>query len=170
MQLTQSPSILARPIFMNSVAMTVKVIQALPEHGEIIARFNCEMAMETESKVLDHSVILPGVTTMLQDNSLGYYLVALKEESVVGCLGVTFEWSDWRNGLFWWIQSVFVVRGHRTHGVFSSMYRNVKARAKADTRSCGLRLYVEKENNNAFNTYVGLGMQETNYRLMEELL
>ena len=170
MQLIQSPSILTRPIFMNSVAMTVKVIQALPEHGEIIARFNCEMAMETESKVLDHSVILPGVTTMLQDNSLGYYLVALKEESVVGCLGATFEWSDWRNGLFWWIQSVFVLPEYRAQGVFSSMYKAVRTRAREDSRSCGIRLYVERENKKAYSTYIGLGMQETGYRLMEELL
>ena len=168
MQLIQSPSILARPTFMNSVAMTVKVIQALPEHCEIIARFNCEMAMETESKVLDHSVILPGVTTMLQDNSLGYYLVALKEESVVGCLGATFEWSDWRNGMMWWIQSVYVEPHYRRQGVYSSLYNNLVKMAKSDSGCCGIRLYVEKENLGAQKTYEDIGMKHSHYLMYEE--
>ena len=107
---------------------------------------------------------------MLLDGSLGFYLVALKENSIVGSLGVTFEWSDWRNGLFWWVQSVYVETEHRTEGIFSSMYKMVKTLAKEDSRSCGIRLYVEKKNDKAFNTYTKLGMQETHYRLMEELL
>ena len=150
--------------------MAVTVIRADPEHAEIIARFNQEMALETENKVLDRDIIYPGVMTMLQDAALGFYLVAIKDNTVVGCLGVTYEWSDWRNGLFWWIQSVYVAPGYRAEGIFSSMYESVKSSAKADSRSCGIRLYVEKENDTAYNTYIGLGMQETEYRLMEELL
>lgn len=169
MQLKVSPSILVN-LSQNPPFMAVIVIRAAPEHGEVIARFNQAMAMETENKVLEHDVILPGVMTMLQDDSLGFYLVALRDHSVVGSLGVTYEWSDWRNGLFWWIQSVYVPTEHRTGGVFSSMYKTVKTLAKADSRSCGIRLYVEKKNDKAFNTYTGLGMQETEYRLMEDLL
>ena len=150
--------------------MAVTVIQAAPKHGEAIAQFNRAMAMETESKDLKHDIILPGVMAMLQDNSLGFYLVALKAASVIGCLGITYEWSDWRNGMFWWIQSVFVAPEHRAQGVFTSMYSMVKTLAKSDSRSCGIRLYVEKKNSNAFNTYIGLGMHETPYLLMEELL
>ena len=150
--------------------MAVTVIHAEPEHAEIIVRFNQEMALETENKVLDRGIIYPGVMAMLQDAALGFYLVANKDNTVVGCLGVTYEWSDWRNGLFWWIQSVYVAPGHRAEGIFSSMYESVKSSAKADSRSCGIRLYVEKENDTAYNTYIGLGMQETEYRLMEELL
>ena len=150
--------------------MAVTVIHAEPKHAEIIVRFNQEMALETENKVLDRGIIYPGVMAMLQDAALGFYLVANKDNTVVGCLGVTYEWSDWRNGLFWWIQSVYIAPGHRAEGIFSSMYESVKSSAKADSRSCGIRLYVEKENDTAYNTYIGLGMQETEYRLMEELL
>ena len=150
--------------------MAITVIHADPEHAEIIARFNQEMALETENKVLDRDIIYPGVMTMLQDAALGFYLVAIKDNTVVGCLGVTYEWSDWRNGLFWWIQSVYVPPEHRAEGIFSSMYETVKSEAEADSRSCGIRLYVEKENDTAYDTYIGLGMQETEYRLMEELL
>ena len=164
-----SPSILVNHP-QNFLVMAVTVIQADPQHGEVIARFNQAMALETENKVLEHDVILPGVMTMLLDGSLGFYLVALKENSIVGSLGVTFEWSDWRNGLFWWIQSVYVETEHRSEGVFSSMYKTVKTLAKEDSRSCGIRLYVEKKNDKAFYTYNRLGMQETHYRLLEELL
>lgn len=150
--------------------MTIQVTQADRSHGEVIARFNQAMAEETEDKSLPWEVIQPGVMKMIEDSSLGFYLVASDHENVIGCLGVTYEWSDWRNGLFWWIQSVYVAPEHRAKGVFSSMYAEVKTRAVNDSRSCGIRLYVEKDNDNAYRTYLGLGMIETDYRLMEELL
>ena len=150
--------------------MAIKVTQASAEHAAIIADFNQAMALETENKLLDRNTILPGVSTMLSDESLGFYLIAETDISIVGCLGVTYEWSDWRNGLFWWIQSVFVDPESRGQGVFTSMYGTVKARALSDKRTCGIRLYVERENKTAYKTYTGLGMYETEYRLLEELL
>ncbi|SVB17761.1 uncharacterized protein METZ01_LOCUS170615, partial [marine metagenome] len=118
--------------------MAVMVIHADPEHAEIIARFNQEMALETENKVLDRDIIYPGVMTMLQDAALGFYLVAIKDNTVVGCLGVTYEWSDWRNGLFWWIQSVFVAPSHRAKGVFTALYSHVKDLASSEPSICGI--------------------------------
>lgn len=150
--------------------MSITVIQAGPEHADTIASFNQQMALETEDKILSWNDISSGVETMISDTSLGFYLVAVTDTGeVAGCLGVTYEWSDWRNGLFWWIQSVFVDPSRREQSVFSAMYADVKARASADERSCGIRLYVEKDNDRAYRTYVGLGMVETEYRLMEEL-
>lgn len=169
MQPIESPSILiSHPL--NIASMSIKVIRASLEHAEVIANFNQSMALETENKILEREVILPGVKKMLEDDSLGFYLVAQHQGSIAGCLGVTYEWSDWRNGLFWWIQSVFVAPQHRTRGVFSSMYASVKDQALADERSCGIRLYVERDNDTAYRTYTGLGMLETDYRLMEEPL
>ncbi|MDA0979409.1 MAG: GNAT family N-acetyltransferase, partial [Proteobacteria bacterium] len=86
----------------------------------------------------------------------------------VGCLGVTYEWSDWRNGLFWWVQSVYVEPSVRGQGIFSAMYEQVKQLASEDARVCGIRLYVEKDNQRATRTYEKLGMTETEYRIMEE--
>ena len=150
--------------------MEISVQRADLAHAGIIAEFNQQMAMETESKALPDDTILTGVSTALGDNSLGFYLVALETGTgaVVGCLAITYEWSDWRNGLFWWIQSVYVAADYRQQGVFRKMYRTVKELAASDKQVCGIRLYVERENTPAMNTYVKLGMIETHYRLMEE--
>jgi ribosomal protein S18 acetylase RimI-like enzyme len=145
-----------------------------------IAAFNQAMALETEHKHLSDEIIGKGVSRMLASPDLGFYLVATSTASdmpadiaspsgdVVGCLGVTTEWSDWRNGLFWWIQSVYVAPDHRKHGVFSAMYAKVKALATAEPDVCGLRLYVETDNLNAQGTYYRLGMVKTAYYLLEE--
>ena len=95
-------------------------------------------------------------------------MVALDQGKVVGCLAITYEWSDWRNGLFWWIQSVFVAPSQRTKGVFTGLYSHVKVLASSKPDVCGVRLYVEKENTTAQQTYKKLGMIETHYRIMEE--
>lgn len=150
-----------------------KVIRAGSRHATAIAEFNQAMASETEGKSLPWNVIHPGVLAMLDDDSLGFYLVAVpandpEAETIAGCLGITYEWSDWRNGLFWWIQSVYVLPEHREQGVFSSMYDEVKQLARQQDNICGIRLYVETENTRAQRTYQRLGMIEAPYRIMEE--
>lgn len=148
--------------------MTLTIEQADLSDAEAIARFNQAMALETENKSLAWDKILPGVQTLLSDDQLGFYLVARSGNTVIGCLAITYEWSDWRNGLFWWIQSVYVDERHRGQGVFSAMYEHVRTLATADVRNCGIRLYVEKDNHRAQRTYVKLDMIETEYRIMEE--
>ena len=133
---------------------------------ETIARFNQAMSLETESKSLDSNLIIPGVTYLVEHPDAGFYLVAETKGQLSGCLGITYEWSDWRNGLFWWIQSVFVEPNFRRQNVFTSMYEHVTDLAKQN-KACGLRLYVEKENTQAQATYKKLNMIETHYRLME---
>lgn len=134
---------------------------------DTIARFNAAMALETENKTLDAAVIGAGVQRFVSDAQLGFYLVAERDGALVGCLGITYEWSDWRNGLFWWIQSVYVEPGARRSGVFRHLYDHVSAMASKMPDVCGLRLYVEKENTRAQQTYANLGMEETDYRLFE---
>lgn len=150
--------------------MKILVTRAGSEHARIIAEFNQKMALETEEKTLAWENIAGGVETALGNESLGFYLVATDTDAdrIVGCLAITYEWSDWRNGLFWWIQSVFIDKTYRRQGVFRAMYGKVKALAKEDPRTCGIRLYVEKDNDAALHTYLNLGMTETPYRLMEE--
>jgi ribosomal protein S18 acetylase RimI-like enzyme len=135
---------------------------------QCIADFNQAMALETEDKHLPDKVILAGVRRQLADASLGFYLIAEDAGKTQGCLGITFEWSDWRCGLFWWIQSVYVDPEHRSRGVFSSLYTEVKKRASQRDDVIGIRLYAEKENTRAIRTYLRLGMTETPYRLLEE--
>lgn len=137
----------------------------LDEHAFLVAA-NQAMAWETERKRLDPDRIGPGVLAALTDPAKGRYLVARKEGRPVGCLLVTFEWSDWRNALFWWIQSVYVTPEARRLGVFRALYRSVESQAQAEG-ACGLRLYVETENQRAQQTYLALGMHECRYRMFE---
>ncbi len=134
-----------------------------------ISRFNQAMALETEGKSLIPDLVDAGVLRLLGDPALGFYVVAASGDDIVACLLVTHEWSDWRNGLFWWIQSVFVESGWRRQGVYSSLYEHVQQLAAADPQVCGFRLYVEKDNVVAQQAYAALGMAATDYLIYEEL-
>jgi ribosomal protein S18 acetylase RimI-like enzyme len=114
--------------------------------------------------------VADGVEVLLANPDRGFYLVAEQGGLVVGALMVTFEWSDWRNGLFWWIQSVYVRPESRRDGILSSLYQFVKSRAEKEPEVCGLRLYVEQENVGAQKAYDALGMTRTRYEMYEQLL
>jgi ribosomal protein S18 acetylase RimI-like enzyme len=137
--------------------------------ADTIARFNSQMAFETEGKELIAEVIGAGVRRLIDSPQLGFYLVVEHEGRVIASLMITNEWSDWRNGLFWWIQSVYVEKDFRRQGVYRRMYDHVRDLAKAEPGVCGFRLYVEKDNEAAHATYAALGMKETDYLLYEEL-
>lgn len=144
--------------------------RATKADAETIARFNEAMAHETEDKPLDPDTVRAGVHALLDDPSRGFYLVAEQDGTVVGSLMITFEWSDWRNGTFWWVQSVYVRPAARRQGIYSALYADVKRRATASDTACGIRLYVERTNTAARQTYQALGMRATTYRLYEEML
>lgn len=134
-----------------------------------LSQFNQNMAFETEGVKLLPQVIDAGVKTMIENPHMGFYLVAEDDGKIVAALMTTTEWSDWRNGLFWWIQSVYVLPDYRRQGIYRQLYQQVKDLAEADPGVCGFRLYVEHENHRAQKTYQSLGMQETHYKLYEEL-
>lgn len=141
---------------------------AQPSDAEFIARANERMALETEHKVLPPATIRAGVARVLADPQLGRYFVAELDGQPVGCLMITYEWSDWRNGMFWWVQSVFVEPTYRGRGVYRALYQHVKEVAAAEGGCCGFRLYVEKDNLRAQQTYQRLGMSATDYLMFEE--
>ncbi len=147
--------------------MPVTIRPAALADAETIAAYNAAMARETEHLELDPPRLHSGVRAVLADPSKGFYLVAEQAGRVIGQMMVTFEWSDWRNGVFWWIQSVYVHPEFRGQGVFKQLYRHVEDRARSDGGVCGLRLYVEKENRNAQRTYQRLGMAKTSYDVYE---
>ncbi len=150
--------------------MQITVREALPDDAGIIAGFNSDMAMETEGKTLDPDLIGPGVAALLEDASRGRYWVAVDDNRVIGQLMVTYEWSDWRNGNIWWIQSVYVHPDWRRQGVFRALYQHVESIASATPGVIGLRLYVETGNTRAQQTYEALGMVKPNYLVMEAML
>ena len=131
-----------------------------------IAQWNSAMAWETERKTLEPAVIERGVTAVFDEPRRGFYLVAERAGEPAGCLLITYEWSDWRAGDFWWIQSVYVVESARREGVFRQLYEDAKQRAM-QSGAVGLRLYVETENERAQRTYAGLGMERCHYFMYE---
>ena len=156
--------------------MTVRVREARGADAALIARWNAAMAMETEHKQLDPERVRAGVEAGIADPAKARYFIAMHEAvaagretlaTPAGTLMLTREWSDWRNGEWWWIQSVYVDEGHRRQGVFAALYRHVVRLARDSDGVIGLRLYVERDNANAQHTYASLGMVDTGYRIYE---
>jgi ribosomal protein S18 acetylase RimI-like enzyme len=147
----------------------IKIRRANPADAGILVNFNREIALETEGKELDQEIVTSGVQALLGNDALGFYVVAENDGGIAGSLMITTEWSDWRNGDFWWIQSVYVKPACRQQGIYRALHEFVRNMADRDPTVCGFRLYVERENTIAQNTYRSLGMHETSYRLFEEL-
>lgn len=143
------------------------------EEAALIAEMNRRMAFETEGLELDGERLLRGVEAVFDDAHKGRYFVAegrLESEPAIrplACLLITYEWSDWRAGWFWWIQSVYTLPEARGRGCYAALYAHLLAAARSDPAVRGLRLYVERENRSAQAVYAHLGMQETHYRLFE---
>ncbi|HQU86914.1 MAG TPA: GNAT family N-acetyltransferase [Pyrinomonadaceae bacterium] len=135
-----------------------------------LVEFNQAMALETEGKRLDSDILTNGVGSVFQDEKKGFYVVAEENGTICGGLMVTFEWSDWRNSWFWWIQSVYILPEFRGRSIYRSMYEFVKEKAVAEKNVCGFRLYVEKENGTAQKVYEKLGMESSHYLMYEEML
>jgi len=150
--------------------MTLTIRRADPRDAAMIAEFNRRMARETEHKALDPAVLGRGVARVFTDPARGFYLAAEADCEVVGQLMVTYEWSDWRDGWFWWVQSVYVREDHRRHGVFRALYAELTRQARSAGDVVGVRLYVEKDNARAQATYQHLGMGDAGYLVWEVLL
>lgn len=149
----------------------MRVRDAVVSDVDVIVDANVAMAMESEGKVLDRAVVDRGVLHLLRDPERGRYLVAVVvdacgREEVVGQLMLTREWSDWRDGWWWWIQSVSVQPAWRRRGAYRALHDAVVAEVEAAPDVCGVRLYVEPENHTAQTTYRAMGMTES-YRVME---
>lgn len=149
------------------MAGTVTVRAASPDDVARMAAWACAMARETEDKALDPDTVHAGIANALPDPRRARYFIAESEGAAVGTLMLTYEWSDWRNGEWWWIQSVYVDPAHRRRGVFRALYRHVEALARAQPGCRGLRLYVERGNAAAQATYLALGMADAGYTIME---
>lgn len=149
--------------------MDLKIRRAGLRDAPALVEFNRAMALETEGKVLLPRVIGAGVRGLLRRPDSGFYTVAELDGEVVAALMVTREWSDWRNGDFWWLQSVYVRPPWRRRGVYRQLYRHLQAQAAKKRAVCGFRLYVERDNRRAQATYRANGMDRTHYLVYEQL-
>ena len=132
-----------------------------------IVEFQRNMASETENLALDESILNAGVKAVFEGNEKGKYYVAENSGEIVASLMITYEWSDWRNGTVWWIQSVFVTPGFRRYGIFRKMYAHLKSIVEQDQEIRGLRLYVDNRNVIAQSVYESIGMNGEHYRVFE---
>ena len=152
-------------------AQTPKILirQAILNDFQAVVEFNAALAWETERKQLDTSRLQEGVIAVLNNSEHGFYLIAEDVHSgkTIGQLLITYEWSDWRNGVFWWIQSVYVHKSWRRRGVFRNLYQYVMEEARKKKTVAGVRLYVEKENRLAQQVYQELGLLPAGYHVYE---
>ena len=133
----------------------------------LVTEYNIRLARETEGRELNRTKVDAGVAALLSDAMKGEYFLAEVGGKIVGQLMITREWSDWRNAWFWWIQSVYVDEGARGNGVFATLFRQVRNLAQADAGVCGIRLYVERENERAQEIYRRMGMEKSSYQFFE---
>lgn len=140
---------------------------AVPGDAQAIIEFQYAMARETENLELDLPTLTRGVHALFADPSLGRYFIAVAENRPVASLMITYEWSDWRNGMVWWIQSVYVVPEFRRRGIYAGLYAHVKAMVDAEPSIRGIRLYVDNRNKAAQEVYARLGMEGEHYRVFE---
>lgn len=153
-----------------NISAPLVVRDAVPADAPTVVEYNRLLAWETEHKRLDLDVLTPGVESALREPKYARYFLAYEPGSpdrVLGQMMITYEWSDWRNGLFWWIQSVYVHGDARRRGVFRTLYQHVETLARATPGVIGLRLYVEHENAAAIATYKKLGMVPSGHLLYE---
>ena len=146
--------------------MSISIRKATKADAGTIANFQLKMAKETENLDLDITVLNKGVEAVFTDSSKGFYYVAEVTGKPVASLMITFEWSDWRNGLIWWIQSVYVTPEQRQLGVFQKMYRYIKDQV-IEQNIRGLRLYVDITNSRAQKVYEKIGMNGEHYKMYE---
>lgn len=148
-------------------APTANIGYALAEDIPFIVECQLKMALETEQLQLDKATVTKGVEAVFTDSAKGFYIVAKKDNSLVACLMITPEWSDWRNALVWWIQSVYVKPDVRKTGIFGTMYEYIKDQVMVNSKVSGIRLYVDKTNSRAQEVYRRVGMNGDHYSTFE---
>lgn len=146
----------------------MKIRDATTADADLIVRFNAALAEESEGRCPDEKILARGVERALARPEMCRYWLAVEDGAVLGQTMVTYEWSDWRDGVVWWLQSVYVVPDARGRGVFRALYQHVSSLAKNDPDVCGLRLYVETDNDRAQRVYTKLGMKRTGYLVLED--
>ena len=144
-----------------------EIRQATPDDHSMIVSYNLALAEETEGKTLPRALLQAGVQKGLERSDLCRYFVVERDGQVVAQAMITFELTDWRGGVFWWLQSVYVHPRHRQVGVFRRLYNHIVECAKAEDDVVGLRLYVEDDNVSAQSVYKALGMSSTSYQMLE---
>ncbi len=145
----------------------INIKEAHPGDVELISLFQERMALETENLKLDPDILRRGVSAVFSDPVKGCYYIAEIDGKIAGSLLITYEWSDWRNGMILWIQSVYVLPQYRKNAVFRHLYHHIKKMVEDDPNYHGIRLYVDRANKRAMNIYNRCGLNGSHYHLFE---
>jgi GNAT superfamily N-acetyltransferase len=145
----------------------IEIRKATRNDIPVLVDFQCKLALESENVTLEKDVVVLGMNAMFDDPAKGAYYLAVNGQEIAGCHMITYEWSDWKNGMVLWIQSVYVKESFRKQGVFKKMYDNLTELIKKDPGLRGLRLYVDKSNDRAMKTYEAMGMDGSHYTVYE---
>ena len=154
-------------LFIGEHPMQLEFRRATMNDATVIAQFSADMALETENLTLDRERVRRGVEAALRDPAKGFYVLAIADEKVIAQTMITFEWSDWSNGMRWWVQSVYVHPDYRRRGIYRGLFEHLRGMAEREEAVCCLRLYVHRENRAAQAVYQKLGFHETKYHLYE---
>jgi GNAT superfamily N-acetyltransferase len=147
----------------------VKIREAITDDAPHIIDFQLKMALETENVILDKKIITNGVNAVFNDSGKGQYYIIEGEGNIAGSMLTTFEWSDWRNGMVIWFQSVYVLPEFRGKGLFSDLYHYFEEMVSKREDLRGIRLYVDKTNQHAQLVYQKVGMSNEHYEMYEWL-
>lgn len=153
----------------NLMSTHILIQKANYEHLHVLVDMQQRLASETEHVYLPTETVTKGMSALFDDPGKGEYHVAMEGKEVVGCFLVTYEWSDWRNGMVWWLQSVYVSETARKSGVFRKMFEYITAAIEQDPGVIGLRLYVDKTNERAMKVYEAMGMDGSHYTVYEKM-
>ena len=145
----------------------IHIQRATVQDIDTLIDFQQRLASESEGVTLNGEVLRKGLQALFADPNKGFYFVAKENTEVIGCHMITFEWSDWRNGMVWWIQSVYTVPEFRRRGIYAALYGHIRAKVADDPNIRGIRLYVDNRNKPAQEVYARLGMEGEHYRVFE---
>jgi len=132
-----------------------------------LVNYNRALAYETENIALDEKILRLGIEKVLELEDCQYFVAELNGK-IVGQSMITSEWSDWRNGVMWWMQSVYVDPSHRQRGVFQSILKYIEALVEKHQEVKGLRLYVKQDNKVGISAYESLGIKNSGYVIHEK--
>jgi ribosomal protein S18 acetylase RimI-like enzyme len=149
--------------------LSIQIREATRSDISVLVQFQQLLARETENVILDEKILSTGITAMFEDPTKGRYYIAETNGDAIGCHMITYEWSDWRNGMVYWLQSVYVKESFRKHGVFKTMFESLWKRIESDPMIAGLRLYADKTNTRAQKVYQSLGMNGDHYTVFEKM-
>ena len=146
--------------------MDAQIRKAVIDDIDSLIEFSFEEAKEAEGLTRVPDTLRAGITAALNDSSKAiYWVIADENDKPFGNVSALKEWSDWNDGYYWWIQSMFISTRYRGKGYLKLLINAVESEMKREN-GLELRLYVHKDNKVAIRAYEKVGFVISNYDVM----